>query len=581
MSFVQGLSGLNAASKNLEVIGNNVANVNTVGFKASQAQFADVFAASLGGAGSSQIGIGTKLAAVAQQFTQGSISTTSNPLDMAVNGPGFFVVHGVNGTGYTRNGQFQVDKAGNIVTSTGLNLQGWPAVGGAVASSGPTSNLVISTANIAPAATATMTVGMNLDSRLQPPTVTPFNPANTSSYTNSTSTTVYDTLGNALINTMYFVKAPLTVATTGSVTIAPAVAAGGNTVTMASVAGLVQGQQVNVGGTTTTIATVNTAANTFTTTAVIAAGAGVGSAITFGPTATVPAGLGGISTVVNAVTGNVQTVTVGNTIGLAVGQPVTINGVNTVITSIPSATTFTTAQNTLVDTAPNVISFGAMTGNVWNTYMTESDPNVAVTTPPTFLYPNPSPAAGAWRTTGTMTFSNTGLPLTTSPTWYTALNPSSYTMPSFSAAHPAVTYDFTGTTQFGAGFGVTQITADGNTSGSLVGYSAAANGTISGTYSNGKTQILGQVALATFANNQGLQPMGSNEWSATNASGAALTGVPGSGLNGVLQTSSVEGSNTDLTAELVNMITAQRDYQANSQTIKTQETIMQTLINMR
>lgn len=110
MSFTQGLSGLQAASTDLSVIGNNVANVNTVGFKQSQAQFADIFAASLGGAGATQIGIGTKLATVAQQFSEGSISATSNPLDMAINGAGFFVLHGVNGTGYSRNGQFQVDR---------------------------------------------------------------------------------------------------------------------------------------------------------------------------------------------------------------------------------------------------------------------------------------------------------------------------------------------------------------------------------------------------------------------------------------------------------------------------------------
>lgn len=581
MSFTQGLSGLNAASKDLEVIGNNVANVNTVGFKASQAQFADVFAASLGGAGSSQIGIGAKLATVAQQFTQGPIATTNNPLDMAVNGPGFFVLHGVNGTGYSRNGQFQVDKSGNIVTSTGHNLQGWPAVGGAVASSGPTSNLVISTANIPPVATTSMIVAMNLDSRSQAPTVTPFNPANTSTYTSSTSTTVFDTLGNALINTMYFVKAPFTAATADTTTAVIPVA--GSTVSVASVAGLVQGQAVTIAGTSTTIATINAAANTFTTAAPIAAGAASGAAIAYYPT---PATGTVTSSAPVPTTGNVQTVAIANVKGLAVGQPVTMTvGGTTYTTDITSidtvGNTFTIAQNNLNVGAATAMSFGAMTGNAWNIYSTESDPNVPVTTPPTYLYPSPSPVAGAWRATGTLTFNTSGLPATTVPTWYTTTNPVSLIIPSISAAHPVVTYDFTGATQFGAAFGVTQITADGNTSGSLVGFSAASNGTISGKYSNGKTQLLGQVALATFANNQGLQPLGDNEWAATNASGAALTGPPGTGLNGVLQTSSVENSNTDLTAELVNMITAQRDYQANSQTIKTQVTIIQTLINMR
>jgi flagellar hook protein FlgE len=112
MSFMQGLSGLNAASKNLEVIGNNVANANTYGAKSSRAEFADVYAAALNGAGGNNIGIGVNLSSVAQQFTQGSITTTSNPMDLAINGPGFFQVSDGMSIEYTRNGQFSVDKIG-------------------------------------------------------------------------------------------------------------------------------------------------------------------------------------------------------------------------------------------------------------------------------------------------------------------------------------------------------------------------------------------------------------------------------------------------------------------------------------
>ena len=124
MSFQQGLSGLNAASKNLEVIGNNVANSSTVGFKQSQAQFADVFANSLTGAGASQIGIGTKLNAVVQQYTQGNVTASNNPMDIAINGNGFFVMD-VNGTPfYSRNGQFQLNKDGYIINANGARLTG-------------------------------------------------------------------------------------------------------------------------------------------------------------------------------------------------------------------------------------------------------------------------------------------------------------------------------------------------------------------------------------------------------------------------------------------------------------------------
>jgi flagellar hook protein FlgE len=127
MGFQQGLSGLNAAAKNLDVIGNNVANANTVGFKGSQAQFADVYANSLGGAGA--VGIGTRVATVAQQFGQGNITTTNNPLDLAIANDGFFRMEAADGSvSYQRNGQFQLDKNNFIVNNSGQNLSGYSTV---------------------------------------------------------------------------------------------------------------------------------------------------------------------------------------------------------------------------------------------------------------------------------------------------------------------------------------------------------------------------------------------------------------------------------------------------------------------
>ena len=125
MGFQSGLSGLNTSSKNLDVIGNNMANASVVGFKTAQAQFADVFANSLTGAGAGQVGIGSKVANVAQQFTQGNISVTSNPLDVAINGKGFFRMEQSGAVSYTRNGQFRFDSQGFIVNSNGLNLTGY------------------------------------------------------------------------------------------------------------------------------------------------------------------------------------------------------------------------------------------------------------------------------------------------------------------------------------------------------------------------------------------------------------------------------------------------------------------------
>jgi len=150
------------------------------------------------------------------------------------------------------------------------------------------------------------------------------------------------------------------------------------------------------------------------------------------------------------------------------------------------------------------------------------------------------------------------------------------------AASPlAYTLDFTGSTQFGSAFGVNQLNQDGYTSGHLSGFSVGSDGVIQGRYTNGQTRAQGQVVLATFTNPNGLQPLGGNNWGESPQSGAAVVGSPGTGSLGLLQAGALEDSNVDLTAELVNMITAQRVYQANAQTIKTQDQVMQTLVNLR
>jgi flagellar hook protein FlgE len=151
-----------------------------------------------------------------------------------------------------------------------------------------------------------------------------------------------------------------------------------------------------------------------------------------------------------------------------------------------------------------------------------------------------------------------------------------------SAVNPlAFKIDFNSSTQFGSASSVDRLTQGGYSSGSLTGLSAGADGVIVGRYSNGQTRNLGQLVLATFANSNGLQPLGNNQWALSSVSGPELIGAPGAGSRGVLQSSSIEESNVDLTAELVNMITQQRNYQANAQTIKTQDQIMQTLVNLR
>lgn len=407
MGFEQGLSGLNAASKSLDVIGNNVANASTVGFKGSQAQFADVYASSMAGSSGGQAGIGVRVATVAQQFTQGNITTTNNSLDMAISGAGFFRMDNNGSITYSRNGQFQMDKNGFIVDSQGYKLTGYlPNAAGTIVATAP-ADLQISTADLLPKATVNVTAGLNLDARLAVPAVAPFDPNNSSTFNNSTSTTVYDSLGGAHTASLYFVK-----------------------------------------------------------------------------TAT----------------------------------------------------------------------------NAWNTYLTVDGVSV------------PTPVAPLTA----MTFSTSGV--MTAPA--AAVTSASFT-PSGGGAAQTLSFNFAGTSQFGSTFGVNSLTQDGYTSGHMTGFSTGSDGIVTGRYSNGQTKPLGQVVLANFSNAQGLQPQGNNQWVETATSGAPLVGVPGSSSLGVLQTSATEDSNVDLTAELVNMITAQRAYQANAQTIKTQDQIMQTIVNLR
>lgn len=154
------------------------------------------------------------------------------------------------------------------------------------------------------------------------------------------------------------------------------------------------------------------------------------------------------------------------------------------------------------------------------------------------------------------------------------------TAPSIVPAFP-VTVDFSKATQFGSAFAVSNLTQDGYPPGELTGISIAETGVITTRYSNGQTQFKGQVSLTDFRNVQGLQPLGNNAWAATYSSGDPVTGKPGDGRFGALRSGALEESNVDLTSELVNMMTAQRTYQANAQTIKTQDQIMSTLVNLR
>jgi flagellar hook protein FlgE len=209
MSFQQGLSGLNASSRNLEVIGNNIANANTYGAKSARAEFSHMYAAAAGGV-SADIGIGVRLDAVSQQFTGGNITSTDKPTDLAISGGGFFQVSdGVNPTMYTRNGQFKVDRSGYIVNNDSMKLLGYQADGSGAILPGSAQPLQLPSSGIQPRATSNISMEINLDSRsaVTVSATKPFDPSDSTTYNNATPQTVYDDKGQPVSMTYYFQKA--------------------------------------------------------------------------------------------------------------------------------------------------------------------------------------------------------------------------------------------------------------------------------------------------------------------------------------------------------------------------------------
>ncbi|MGJ7549715.1 flagellar hook protein FlgE [Pseudomonas alloputida] len=206
MSFNIGLSGLYAANKQLDVTGNNIANVNTTGFKSSRAEFADVYAgANRLGVGKNQVGNGVRLAAVSQQFTQGDVNNTGNVLDMGIQGQGYFVLSDNGSMVYTRAGAFQTSKDNYVVTSDGLRLQGYAADSSGNIKKGVLTDLQIDTSALQPKATTLIDQGINLNSSAKSiplPSTPPvagdivFDPTDDTTYTKSFPTKVYDSQGN-------------------------------------------------------------------------------------------------------------------------------------------------------------------------------------------------------------------------------------------------------------------------------------------------------------------------------------------------------------------------------------------------
>jgi flagellar hook protein FlgE len=201
MPFAVALSGLNAASSDLSVTANNIANANTTGFKASRAEFADVFAV-----GAQNIGNGVAMSSVTQEFSQGGVDFTDRGLDLAISGEGFFTVSDRGVVSYTRAGQFGVDRDGFVVNSQAQRLQIFPVANNGTFNTGTLSDLRLATADSPPQATSTAEFGINLPANASVPAVPVFDPTNASSYNHSTAVTIYDSLGASHTATAYFVK---------------------------------------------------------------------------------------------------------------------------------------------------------------------------------------------------------------------------------------------------------------------------------------------------------------------------------------------------------------------------------------
>ena len=686
MAFNTAVSGLRAAGDDLSVIGNNIANASTTGFKQSRANFADVYAASASGSGGNQIGSGVVLADVSQQFSQGNISFTNNGLDLAINGNGFFRLENNGSTEYTRAGVFGLDESGFVVSANDSFLLGFQAIDGVISDT-PTA-LQISTDNLPPRQTGSVTAEFNVDAGEVPPAVVG---------------TTYPTGGAAIgdvqsgVNNGYPSEvATITLAdtTTRTVTTALNASAATSASQFAAVAGIAAnpsttavisaildngGLVVSLNGVTLvdsadftgpiTAQDIAIAINSFTNstlpgiTAVNDNGAGTvaltsntGVDLTIAVTnSTDPLdgltlqgstnriivlqgdglgdqdtnGNGVIDTGGEDVTNNAGlTATVGGSIAFTMDEDIILTAAPAVGADDGSGlfeqdiiqqafvnNQFDPTDQDTYNHATSVNVFDSLgNSHVMTMYFVKEsavrswtmhvqidgedvgDPNPALAPP---LDTQAQPASfdlvynddGTLNATGSQAVSITYWnplngdgedngsrgPLTTAER--IVLEAAGTTIVDLNYSNFSI--DIRDATQFGSAFAVNDMSQDGFTVGRLADVDITSDGQIFTRFTNGQSQVLGQVALANFNNPQGLQPLGDSSWSETFASGTALLGTPGSAALGVLQSGALEESNVDLSQELVGLIIAQRNFQANAKTIETADAVTQAIINLR
>jgi flagellar hook protein FlgE len=509
-SFSIPLSGLDTSSTDLSVIANNLANLNTTGFKGQVASFQDLFYQQIGTSGDGsavQVGVGSAVAGINSDLTQGSIQATGTDTDVAIQGDGFFIVDKGGDQLYTRAGNFSLSSTGSLMTQDGAVVQGYQAVNGVIPANATLGAISIPTGLInAPNATTEVQLALNLDASGGTGTVA-------ASQQTGSGITPADTLE------------------TGSQL---AFTDGTNTFTYTAAAG-------------------DTLANLVTD-------------INANPNFT--ASLNGNNLVINANSGNAITFTT-NTLTDTTGTLAEA--------FVPSGTnappgTFSTSvvvYDALGNSHVLTYNFTKTAANTWN---------YQITVPQADLAPGGNPVIGQ----GTMTFNGAGqlISPTGSVTGLTISNLAD-------GANPLTfNWDLTNTsganliTQLAGNSATSSTQQDGYASGSLNSFTIGDNGVIQGIFSNGQTSSLGQIALASFSNEEGLVRTGSNEFESSLASGSAVIGQPGTGGRGSLSGGALEQSNVDIATQFAELILAERDYQANAKALTTFDEVTQTAIGL-
>ncbi len=545
-AFSTSLSGVEAASQDLSVISNNLANLNTTGYKSEEANFQDFFYQKLGSDGAGdpiQIGAGSVIASVVSGFSQGTISSTGVPTDMAIQGSGFFVVQSGASTFYTRAGNFSQDDSGYLVTSDGADVLGYPATNGVISPSQTLAPIQLANGEIsAPAATTTMELTMNLDASATP----------------STSTAATSSTGTLTVS--------------GNATDGEQVTVDGTTYTLvSSITGDNNANDVLIDSTS--------AANTLTNLADAIDGTGTaGTNYTSGTSAvaTVNAVAGQTTLTITAA----QTGIGGNSIGTtsswgSFGGADLTGGAVATSTSGSASSTFSepmVVYDSLGTSHNLTFTFNMTAQNTWSYQITIPAADVGGGGSPVVIK------------NGTLQFDNKGnlqSPTTdiTGISVPTLADGAKGLDLSWQLLNP--TTNVPNVTQVAGKSNVSGSQADGYTSGALQSFTINKDGTIQGVFSNGQTLTLGQIAIATFQNTEGLQLNGSNTYLASPNAGIPSIGAPNGGGRGSIVGQSLESSNVDMTSDLSNLIVAERDYQANAKAISTSDQMVSFVLNMQ